>query len=62
MPRSLLSLYPRKTDRFDEMLACLRSLGLAARYMNGYLLTQPPPGQPRLIGAEAAQVRAGMTP
>jgi len=36
------------------MLACLRSLGLAARYISGYLLTQPPPGQPRLIGADAS--------
>lgn len=36
------------------MLACLRSRGLAARYVSGYLLTQPPPGQPRLMGADAS--------
>lgn len=36
------------------MLACLRSRGLSARYISGYLLTQPPPGQPRLIGADAS--------
>lgn len=36
------------------MLACLRSMGLSARYISGYLLTQPPPGQPRLIGADAS--------
>ena len=36
------------------MLSCLRSLGLAARYVSGYLLTQPPPGQPRLVGADAS--------
>ncbi|PWB38212.1 transglutaminase [Pseudomonas sp. NDM] len=36
------------------MLACLRSRGLASRYVSGYLLTQPPPGQPRLIGADAS--------
>lgn len=36
------------------MVACLRSLGLPARYVSGYLLTQPPPGQPRLIGADAS--------
>jgi transglutaminase-like putative cysteine protease len=36
------------------MLASLRSRGLAARYISGYLLTQPPPGQPRLIGADAS--------
>lgn len=35
-------------------IACLRSLGLAARYVSGYLLTQPPPGRPRLIGADAS--------
>jgi len=35
-------------------IACLRSLGLAARYVSGYLLTDPPPGQPRLAGADAS--------
>lgn len=35
------------------MLACLRSQGLAARYVSGYLSTQPPPGKPRLVGADA---------
>ena len=36
------------------MLACLRSLGLAARYVSGYLLTQPAPGAPRLLGPDAS--------
>ncbi len=36
------------------MIGCLRSLGLPARYVSGYLLTQPPPGRPRLIGADAS--------
>ncbi len=36
------------------MIGCLRSLGLAARYVSGYLLTHPPEGQPRLIGADAS--------
>jgi transglutaminase-like putative cysteine protease len=36
------------------MLACLRSLGLPARYVSGYLETAPPPGKPRLIGADAS--------
>lgn len=36
------------------MIACLRSRGLPARYVSGYLLTSPPPGQPRLIGADAS--------
>ncbi|MBS3910530.1 MAG: transglutaminase family protein [Hydrogenophaga sp.] len=36
------------------MLGCLRSLGLPARYVSGYLLTRPPLGKPRLIGADAS--------
>ncbi|MGB8169996.1 MAG: transglutaminase family protein [Chthoniobacteraceae bacterium] len=35
-------------------IAGLRSLGLPARYVSGYLETQPPPGRPRLIGADAS--------
>lgn len=35
-------------------IGCLRSLGLAARYVSGYLLTDPPPGKPRLVGADAS--------
>ncbi len=35
-------------------IGCLRSLGLAARYVSGYLLTDPRPGQPRLVGADAS--------
>jgi transglutaminase-like putative cysteine protease len=35
-------------------IGCLRSLGLPARYVSGYLLTTPPPGQPRLVGADAS--------
>ena len=36
------------------MIGCLRSLGLSARYVSGYILTDPPPGRPRLIGADAS--------
>ena len=36
------------------MIACLRAMGMAARYVSGYLLTQPPPGQPRLVGSDAS--------
>lgn len=36
------------------MIACLRAMGVAARYVSGYLLTRPPPGKPRLIGADAS--------
>ena len=35
-------------------IACLRSLGLPARYVSGYLRTMPPPGRARLAGADAS--------
>jgi transglutaminase-like putative cysteine protease len=35
-------------------LAAVRSMGLAARYVSGYLLTQPAPGHERLLGADAS--------
>ena len=35
-------------------IAALRGLGLSARYVSGYLLTRPPPGRPRLVGADAS--------
>ena len=36
------------------MIACLRSMGLSARYVSGYLLTHPAPGKERLIGSDAS--------
>ena len=41
-------------DFAHVMIGAMRSLGLAARYVSGYLLTPPPPGQPRLVGADAS--------
>jgi transglutaminase-like putative cysteine protease len=41
-------------DLAHVMLGCLRSLGLPGRYVSGYLLTEPPPGQPRLVGSDAS--------
>jgi len=35
-------------------IACLRSFGLPARYVSGYLRTHPAPGKPRLVGADAS--------
>jgi transglutaminase-like putative cysteine protease len=35
-------------------IAFLRSLGLPARYVSGYLRTRPPAGQRRLVGADAS--------
>lgn len=41
-------------DFAHVMLSGLRAFGLACRYVSGYLLTAPPPGQPKLIGADAS--------
>ena len=36
------------------LIACLRSIGLPARYVSGYLETDPPPGMPKLRGVDAS--------
>ncbi len=41
-------------------VASLRSIGLAARYVSGYLETFPPPGKPRMIGADASHAWASV--
>ena len=41
-------------DFAHAAIACLRSAGLAARYVSGYIRTIPPPGKPRLVGADAS--------
>jgi len=41
-------------DLAHVMLGCLRSLGLPARYVSGYLLTEPPAGEAALVGADAS--------
>lgn len=54
---ALEALHLRKgvcQDLAHVMLGCLRSLGVPARYVSGYLLTEPAPGQPRLLGADAS--------
>jgi len=35
-------------------ITAMRAVGLPARYVSGYLLTEPPPGKPRLLGADAS--------
>lgn len=41
-------------DYAQLAIGCLRSMGIAARYMSGYIETLPPPGQERLVGADAS--------
>ncbi|GJD50414.1 hypothetical protein OPKNFCMD_3153 [Methylobacterium crusticola] len=42
------------------MIAALRGLGLPAAYVSGYLRTRPPPGRPRLEGADASHAWVGV--
>ena len=42
------------------MVACCRAVGLPARYVSGYMLTDPPPGQARLIGCDASHAWASV--
>ena len=42
------------------MVACLRAMGLPARYVSGYMLTHPPAGQPRMIGCDASHAWASV--
>lgn len=41
-------------DFAQLQIGFLRSIGIAARYVSGYLETEPPPGKPRLEGADAS--------
>lgn len=47
-------------DFAHVVLGALRSLGLGAHYVSGYLETDPPPGQPRLAGADASHAWVGL--
>ncbi len=47
-------------DFAQLMVACLRSLGLPARYVSGYLETLPPPGKPKLAGTDASHAWASL--
>jgi transglutaminase-like putative cysteine protease len=53
--RDVLSLRRGVCQDFARLgIACLRSQGLAARYVSGYLETVPPPGTPHLAGVDAS--------
>lgn len=47
-------------DFAHVFVGAIRSLGLAARYVSGYLETLPPPGQARLVGADASHAWASV--
>jgi len=42
------------------MISCLRSQGIPACYVSGYILTQPPPGKPKLEGSDASHAWVGV--
>lgn len=42
------------------LISTLRSIGLPAKYVSGYILTNPPPGQARLIGGDASHAWASV--
>ncbi len=41
-------------------IACLRSIGMPARYVSGYLRTNPPQGKQRLVGADESHAWIGL--
>jgi transglutaminase-like putative cysteine protease len=53
--RAVLELRRGVCQDFAHLqIGCLRALGLSARYVSGYLRTDPPPGQERLVGVDAS--------
>ena len=52
-PQEALAIKRGVCQDFAQVaISCLRSIGLPARYVSGYLRTVPPPGKPRLVGAD----------
>jgi len=47
-------------DLAHLFVACVRSHGLAGRYVSGYLETVPPPGQAKLVGVDASHAWASV--
>jgi transglutaminase-like putative cysteine protease len=47
-------------DFAHVFVGCMRSMGLAARYVSGYIETRPPEGRQRLIGADASHAWASV--
>ena len=54
-PEELLTIRRGVYQDFAHLaIGALRSIGLSARYVSGYVSTTPPPGQPRMAGADAS--------
>lgn len=47
-------------DFAHVIVGCVRAVGLPARYVSGYLRTLPPPGRPRLVGADVSHAWASV--
>ncbi|MCG5242110.1 transglutaminase family protein [Azospirillum doebereinerae] len=47
-------------DFAHVVAGCVRAVGLPARYVSGYLRTLPPPGKPRLVGADVSHAWASV--
>ena len=47
-------------DFAHVLIACVRSMGLAARYVSGYIETRPPKGEPKLRGVDASHAWAAV--
>lgn len=47
-------------DFAHVLVACVRSMGLAARYVSGYIETHPPEGRPKLRGVDASHAWASV--
>jgi transglutaminase-like putative cysteine protease len=60
LPQVLISRRGVCQDFAHLLVGMARSLGLSARYVSGYLLTNPPPGKARLVGADASHAWASV--
>jgi transglutaminase-like putative cysteine protease len=60
IPRILAERKGVCQDFAHLVVACARSVGLPARYVSGYLATDPPPGRPRMIGVDASHAWAAV--
>jgi transglutaminase-like putative cysteine protease len=61
--RSIDTLRSRRgvcQDLANVLISCMRTVGIPARYVSGYLLTVPPPGESKLVGSDASHAWVGI--